>query len=87
MNKWMGNSLTGLTIGERLKILRERKGITQKELGRLMGISGMTIYRIEIGGELNIEKLIQLSEIFRVSLNYLVYGTNDDPSYVMKSDD
>ncbi len=38
-----------MTLGERIKELRSKKGLTQEELGKLIGISGVAIMRYEKG--------------------------------------
>jgi transcriptional regulator with XRE-family HTH domain len=55
-------------IAESLKILRRRKGLTQEDLARLLGVSRITIARWETGQRFpTTEQLIKLSEILGVS--------------------
>lgn len=60
-------------IGYRIKELRERAGMTQQRLAELMSVLRPTISQIE-NGERKIcaEELIKLSEIFSVSVDYLL---------------
>lgn len=60
--------------------MRVAKGISQRELGRLVGTTGQTIGRYENGvdkprGEI----LVKLSRFFGVGMGYLV-GDTDDPT-------
>ena len=82
--QWSNNSAEGLTIGERIKVLRERRKMTQRELGAHFGRSEMWIYRIEKGTDFTLQWAMQFSRFFKVSLNYLVYGTDQEPPYIQK---
>lgn len=65
-------------FGNRLKILRERKGLSQSDLATKFNISASTIGMYEQGlREPNIERLNQLAEFFGVSLDYLMCRTNE----------
>lgn len=62
---------------ERLQILRDDKGFTQKHLGEVLNISVSTISHYENGTrEPNIEILIQLAQFLGVSVDYLVGNTD-----------
>ena len=64
-------------FGERLKELRNLKGITQKQLAQLMNVSGNTIHSWERDKqEPSMSSLLFLSEYFEVSLDYL-FGKSD----------
>ena len=66
----------------RLKELRKRRGLTQSELAKSLGVSSQTILNWENGiHEPNITQLIQLSNIFNVSVDYLI-GRNKSTSEV-----
>ncbi len=57
----------------RLRELRKNNSLTQKELGKKMGVSAQTILNWENGVyQPNIDELINLADIFNVSLDYLV---------------
>lgn len=60
-------------FGERIKFHRERLSMTQEELGKKLGVSGVTIMRYEKGQrEPSFHQIEALSEIFDVSPSYLV---------------
>ncbi|MCP5210681.1 MAG: helix-turn-helix transcriptional regulator [Hahellaceae bacterium] len=62
-------------FGMRLKDLRKQKGWTQKELANKLDIRYSHLNKYESGMHAPpLEKLIQLAEIFDVSLDYLVMG-------------
>ncbi len=58
---------------ERLKELRIEKNLTQNKLAKLVGMSKMTISHWESGYcEPSIAQLVMLSNLFEVSVDYLV---------------
>lgn len=62
-------------FGKRLKELRKQKGWTQKELANQLDIRYSHLNKYENGMHVPpLEKLIQLADIFDVSLDYLVMG-------------
>ncbi len=62
---------------ERLKELRIEKNLTQDKLAKLIGMSKMTISHWESGYcEPSIAQLIMLSDLFEVSVDYLVGKTD-----------
>ena len=67
----------GVLFGERVRQLRQEKGMSQKELGQVVGLSHKAISTIE-GGQrsTSIEKLILLARFFSVSPDYLL-GLSD----------
>ena len=64
-----------MKFGETLKNLRDIKGITQNELGKLLGVSRATIAGYETKNhQPDYEKLETLSRFFDVSIDYLLTG-------------
>ena len=62
---------------KRLKDLRESKGLSQGELGKIIGFSTNAISYYETGArEPSIETIKKLCEFFNVSAGYLI-GTED----------
>ena len=60
-------------IGERLKMLRKNKGITQKELAYILGIKKASISLYEIGKiDPPDEIKISIAKYFKISLDYLI---------------
>lgn len=66
-------------FGEVLKYLRNRKGLSQSELAKRLGMSKSTISMYEIGRrqpDLNTMEVI--ANFFNVDMNYL-YGKSNEP--------
>ncbi|MBO5362856.1 MAG: helix-turn-helix transcriptional regulator [Clostridia bacterium] len=62
---------------ERLKELRQEKGLSQQELGKVVNMSKMAISHWESGhSEPSIAQLIVLSDLFGVTVDCLVGKTN-----------
>lgn len=62
---------------ERLKMLRDDKGFTQKHLAEVLTITISTISHYENGTrEPSIEILIQMAEVLGVSVDYLIGSTD-----------
>lgn len=65
-------------FGERIRKLREEKGISQSDLAAQFQISQNAIASYERGArEPNMERLKELAIFFNVSLDYLLGRTND----------
>ena len=62
---------------ERLKAIRDSRGITQRHLSEVLNITISTISHYENGTrEPSIEILIQMAEVLNVSVDYLVGNTD-----------
>ena len=62
---------------ERLKLLREERGLTQTQAGELLGVKLRQYQRYEHGDfDLSIDGWILLADFYDVSLDYLV-GRSD----------
>ena len=67
-----------MTVGERIKYLREQKELTQKDVADKLGLEPAAISKYELDmREPNIEAIKTLSEIFNVSVDYLLGRTPD----------
>lgn len=67
-----------MTIGERIKYLREIKALTQKDIANKLGLESAAVSKYELNlREPNIEALKKLSEIFEVSTDFLLGLTPD----------
>lgn len=61
-----------MAFNERLKELRNEKGLTQTEISNILNVKQNTYCYWELGkSEPDIETLKKLSEFFRVSMDYL----------------
>ena len=62
-----------MNLADKIQLQRKRKGITQEELGEIMGVSRQTITKWETEQCIpEIKKLIKLSEYFGVTTDYLL---------------
>ena len=69
-------------VGKRLQELRKQRSLTQKEAGKRAGINPITLSGYELArNEPNIQNLQKLSELYQVSIDYIITGrekTNGD---------
>lgn len=65
--------------GERIRQLRKKSGFTQEKTAIILNINRSFYNRIEVGKSgCSIDLFIQLSELFHVSLDYLILGKHSD---------
>lgn len=63
----------------KLKLLRAKKGITQKQLAEVLNIQPNSVQRLEYGtARPSLDTVIAIADYFDVSLDYLV-GRSDEP--------
>lgn len=63
--------------GERIKSLREKKGLSQAGLGSEIGVSRAAVSLIEAGKAFTIDNALKISGVLGVSLDYLLTGVNN----------
>ena len=72
-------------FSERLRSLRKKNGITQKQLSSSMGVTERTIVAYETGKmKPNFDALNSLADVFNVSTDYLLGRTDVPNSAVSK---
>ena len=60
-------------VGDKIKLYRENKDMTQNEVADILGVSSATISKYESGAlEPNIESLKRLAELFEISIDELL---------------
>ena len=65
-----------ISISERIKELREKQNLTQSSLAKKLNITRSAVNAWEMGVSIpNVEKLVELSSLFNVSVDYLL-GVN-----------
>ncbi|MCH5314567.1 MAG: helix-turn-helix transcriptional regulator [Eubacterium sp.] len=70
-----------MTMGERIKELRKKSGMTQMDLAKKLGVTKGTISTWETGSRSpNYDVVDQMCEMFRASMDYLM-GRTDVNSY------
>lgn len=69
-----------MTIGLKLKSLRENKNLTQDQVAKILGVTKQTIYKYETGITTNIplDKIEQLADIYDVKPNEIVGWDNEE---------
>lgn len=69
-----------MTIGDRIKKLRTEKGLTQEELGVMIGVQKQAIYKYEQGLVVNLKRdtIAKLAQVFNVSPSYLMGWTDNN---------
>jgi transcriptional regulator with XRE-family HTH domain len=64
-----------MTLGCKLQILRKKSGLSQEQLAEQLNVSRQSISKWELGESLpDIENIIQLSEVFKVTIDFLCKG-------------
>jgi len=71
-----------MSFARKLSFLRNRKGITQAELGRLISVTPQAVSKWENGiSEPDIATLAKIARIFNVTVDYLL-SDDSDPSQI-----
>lgn len=62
-----------MTVGERIKAAREAAGMTQEQLGRELGVTGVAVMRYEKGQrQPNIDQRLLMADIFKTPLLHFI---------------
>lgn len=62
-----------MTVGERIKIQREKLNMTQEELSKKLGLKSRTsISKLETSRELSLKRVSQIASILECSESYLM---------------
>ncbi len=73
-----------VVIADRIRILREEKGMTQTELSKKLGISRSGVNAWEMGISVpSTQYIVELSNVFKVSTDYLL-GMDENVSVCVK---
>ena len=71
-----------MTIGEKIQVLRKQSGLSQEQLGALVGVSRQAISKWELGESIpDVDNVVQLSNTFGVTTDFLLkndYGVVDE---------
>ena len=64
-------------VSDRIKFLREEKGLSQAELAKQLGITRSSVNAWELGISVpSIQYIVELAHIFKVSTDYLLNADN-----------
>lgn len=77
-----------MSVGEKIKRLREQKGFTQDDLASAINTTKQTIYKYETGIITNIplDKIEKMADLLNVSAAYLA-GWDEETQYQLKNND
>ena len=77
-----------MDLGKTLKKLRTEKGLTQEELGKIIGVQKSAIHKYESGIVENMKRstIDKLARFFDVSPSYLLGYSNNTPSNIYPVD-
>ena len=71
------------SIGERIKYLRERNGMTQAELAKKLGITRSAVNAWEMGLSIPTTQYVaELTQLFHVSADYMLGLDNTESIYI-----
>src|SRR5262249_54169257 len=75
-----GQRMQGLSFGERLALIRRRRGLTQTELAARLGCSQTDIHRMETGvvQDPHMSRLMALAQALGISMDWLAGFKDDD---------
>lgn len=77
-----------MSMGERLKKAREKKGLSREDLGKYLGVSYSTISKYETDErEPSNEILIKICKYLDISADYLLGRSDDVPVEEIKASD
>lgn len=78
-----------MTFYEKIKLLRSKYELTQKEISKLLNVSTRSYISWEKGESLprDLRVYLELTKIFSVSLSYLLQGISDDKEIGKAIDD
>ena len=76
------------TLGERILILRRRRGLTQRELAAAIGLNTNTIARVERGEVKDLigQSIAKLAQVLETTTDFLL-GASGDPDKPGAKDD
>ena len=73
-----------MTLGQKLKEIRKKFGLSQEQLAEIMNVSRQAITKWETDvGLPDTENLKELSRIFGITIDYLLDNNNELPLLVM----
>jgi transcriptional regulator with XRE-family HTH domain len=64
------------TMGDRIRQLREARGLTQQQLGALVGVTKSAVSQWEDGStkNLKLETFLRVCEVLQTDAEYLIWG-------------
>jgi len=59
-------------VGQRLRDWRKAHDLSQEQLGARFGISGPSVYAIEVGRSLSVDRAVQIAALLGVTVDELL---------------
>lgn len=76
-----------MTLGQKLKEIRKRFGLSQEQLAQIMNVSRQAITKWENDGGLpDVSNLQELSKVFGITVDYLLNDENNLPALSMRKE-
>ena len=76
-----------MTLGQKLKEIRKRFGLSQEQLAEIMNVSRQAITKWENNGGLpDVSNLQELSKVFGITVDYLLDDENQLPALSMRKE-
>ena len=76
-----------MTLGQKLKEIRKRFGLSQEQLAEIMNVSRQAITKWENeNGIPDVSNLQQLSKVFGITVDYLLHNDNQLPALSMRKE-
>lgn len=73
-----------MDIAERLQELRKKAGYSQEQVAEMLGLSRQAVSKWESGqGKPEIDNIVKLTEIYNVSADYILLGTEKEVTVSM----
>lgn len=74
------------SLGQRIRLLREQQGLTQRELGKLANVATDVISRLENGKYLSpgLQTLIKISHALNVDISFLFLERSNPSNHVFE---
>jgi len=69
-------------VGIRIGTLRRERNLTRAQFGKLVGISGQYVGRIEKGQKLSVELIAAICKAMGVSTDYIILGIADPLNHI-----
>ena len=71
-------------VGVRIAKLRTEQNLSKAKFGKLLGVTGQCVGRIEKGGSMSAELIVSICQTMNISADYILLG-NTDPATVAVS--
>ena len=74
-----------MDLGSKIKTLRKEKNLTQKELGKLIGKSEISVRKYEASSNVPLDVIMDIAKVLDIDVSNLISGVSDnDPLNSLK---